>query len=130
MIAHSNTSINHLTELYSQPGQGSENDVDVSPPKKKTGWESFDLVEIAQKEYISALNRLKKLRAQAEANPSKFSKPDATLDMAEVEVKRAARILEMIKELSSSLPDRSDEAGAPPDSPTYSEFGELPQFEF
>ena len=66
-------------------------------------WSQFDLVEIAQKEYRSALKIYIQLkRASLHRSAHSIKAPDASLDLAEIQVKKAAGILEKMMELRAA----------------------------
>jgi hypothetical protein len=84
---------------------------------------------MAQQEYRSALKQLNRLRERT-ARYSIF--PDPSFQLAELQVKKAARVLDhlidlRLKATNQDTPIAPPTAPAPP-SPTYSEFSDIPPF--
>jgi len=96
-----------------------------------TGWEEYDLVDIAGREYYYALRQLSCLRNRAANLPKgSFYVPDPTVELAELELKNAASVLERMIDfkLQQTIQDEPIAPGPAPPSPTYSEFSDIPPF--
>lgn len=96
-----------------------------------TGWEEYDVVDIAEAEYLYALRQLSCLRHRAANRPRRsFDIPDPSVELAELQVKTAANVLERMIDLrlKREVQDEPIAPGPCPPSPTYSEFSDIPVF--
>jgi hypothetical protein len=80
---------------FNQPETVNPNPIQAST----SGWDENDLLEIAQSEYDFSLKRLMRiLERDSELPESMALFPDASTTLAQIEVKRCARVLEQMKD--------------------------------
>lgn len=93
-----------------------------------TGWEEYDLVDIAEREYYYALRQVRCLRDRVANLPRRsLHFPDASVELAELELKTAASVLERMIDirLQQAVQDEPNAPGPSPPSPTYSVFSDI-----
>jgi hypothetical protein len=103
------------TDLSTHPSpQMPSQDEPSNHPEKKaaenrkdecvSGEEEYDLLDIAQAEYDSYLRRLIRMEKRVENRPrAAVEYPDASIEMAHINLQRAARVLEMVKDYTIAL---------------------------